>query len=85
MAAQVKKAVVGADLGHAEHLGEHAAQHSFFGGFGCAARGRRARAGLAAFKLPGRLEIVAEFPGTGLGKVSRKALAADIAAKLVKS
>lgn len=38
--------------------------------------------GLADYKVPDRLELVAEFPGTGVGKVSKKELAADIAAKL---
>lgn len=38
--------------------------------------------GLAGYKLPDRLEVVDAFPGTGVGKVSKKDLAADIAAKL---
>ncbi|GAA4436113.1 (2,3-dihydroxybenzoyl)adenylate synthase [Actinokineospora soli] len=38
--------------------------------------------GVADYKLPERLEVVAAFPGTGVGKVSKKDLAADIAAKL---
>ena len=38
--------------------------------------------GLADYKLPDRLEVVETFPGTGVGKVSKKDLAADIAAKL---
>jgi 2,3-dihydroxybenzoate-AMP ligase/pristinamycin I synthetase-1 len=35
--------------------------------------------GLADFKLPDRVEVVARFPLTGLGKVDKKALALDIA------
>lgn len=38
--------------------------------------------GLADYKLPDRLEIVDVFPGTGVGKVSKKDLMADITAKL---
>jgi 2,3-dihydroxybenzoate-AMP ligase len=38
--------------------------------------------GLAAHKLPDRLEIVDALPRTGAGKVDKRALAADIAAKL---
>nr|QEO73916.1 AMP-dependent synthetase and ligase [uncultured bacterium] len=38
--------------------------------------------GVADYKLPDRLEIVDAFPGTGVGKVSKKQLATDIAAKL---
>jgi 2,3-dihydroxybenzoate-AMP ligase len=37
--------------------------------------------GIASYKLPDRLEIVEELPLTGLGKVDKKALAADAAAK----
>ena len=37
--------------------------------------------GLAAFKLPDRLEVVESLPGTGLGKVDRKALAARAASQ----
>ncbi|MEU0374732.1 AMP-binding protein [Streptomyces sp. NPDC006283] len=40
----------------------------------------RAR-GLAAYKLPDHVEVVEAFPLTGLNKVDKKALAADIAAK----
>jgi 2,3-dihydroxybenzoate-AMP ligase len=39
-------------------------------------------AGLADYKLPDRLVIVGEFPLTGLGKVDKKALAADAAARV---
>lgn len=38
--------------------------------------------GLADYKMPDRLEVVDTFPGTGVGKVSKKELAADIAARL---
>ncbi len=38
--------------------------------------------GLADYKLPDRLELVEEFPLTGLGKVDKKALAARIAEKV---
>lgn len=41
-----------------------------------------ARSGIAAFKLPERLELVESFPLTAVGKVSKKALRDDIAAKL---
>ncbi len=41
----------------------------------------RAR-GLAAYKLPDRVEVVASFPLTGLNKVDKKALAARIAERL---
>jgi 2,3-dihydroxybenzoate-AMP ligase len=41
-----------------------------------------ARAGIAAFKLPERLELVQSFPLTAVGKVSKKALRDDIAAKV---
>jgi 2,3-dihydroxybenzoate-AMP ligase len=41
-----------------------------------------ARAGIAHFKLPERLELVDSFPLTAVGKVSKKALRDDIAAKL---
>ena len=40
--------------------------------------------GLAKFKLPERLEVVAEFPLTNVGKVSKKDLRADIEAKIEK-
>jgi 2,3-dihydroxybenzoate-AMP ligase len=40
------------------------------------------RAGLARFKLPERLEIVDRFPLTSVGKISKKDLRADIAARL---
>ncbi|MEU9608304.1 AMP-binding protein [Streptomyces sp. NPDC048057] len=38
--------------------------------------------GLAAFKLPERLEIVAALPLTGIGKIDKKALRADVAERL---
>lgn len=38
--------------------------------------------GLAKYKLPERVEVVAEFPLTNVGKISKKDLRADIAAKL---
>ncbi|KNB53597.1 (2,3-dihydroxybenzoyl)adenylate synthase [Streptomyces caatingaensis] len=38
--------------------------------------------GLAAFKIPDRIEFVAAFPQTGIGKVSKKDLRAAIAARL---
>ncbi|MEU1373586.1 (2,3-dihydroxybenzoyl)adenylate synthase [Streptomyces triculaminicus] len=38
--------------------------------------------GLAAFKVPDRVEFVAAFPQTGIGKVSKKDLRAAIAAQL---
>ncbi|WP_372410634.1 (2,3-dihydroxybenzoyl)adenylate synthase [Streptomyces luteireticuli] len=38
--------------------------------------------GLAAFKIPDRIEFVAAFPQTGIGKVSKKDLRAAIAAHL---
>ncbi|HWH01972.1 MAG TPA: AMP-binding protein [Pilimelia sp.] len=38
--------------------------------------------GLADYKLPDRLEVIERLPGTGVGKVDKNALAADIAAKL---
>jgi 2,3-dihydroxybenzoate-AMP ligase len=40
------------------------------------------RAGIARFKLPERLEIVDRFPLTSVGKISKKDLRADIAARL---
>jgi 2,3-dihydroxybenzoate-AMP ligase len=40
------------------------------------------RAGIARFKLPERLEIVDRFPLTTVGKISKKDLRADIAARL---
>ncbi|MFI1253057.1 (2,3-dihydroxybenzoyl)adenylate synthase [Streptomyces netropsis] len=41
--------------------------------------------GLAAYKVPDRVEFVEEFPQTGIGKVSKKDLRAAIAARLVTS
>jgi 2,3-dihydroxybenzoate-AMP ligase len=41
--------------------------------------------GLAEYKLPDRLEIVDELPLTGLGKVDKKALVADAAAKATET
>ncbi|MGX8909142.1 (2,3-dihydroxybenzoyl)adenylate synthase [Streptomyces netropsis] len=41
--------------------------------------------GLAAYKVPDRVEFVAEFPQTGIGKVSKKDLRAAIAARLATS
>ncbi|MEV4503955.1 (2,3-dihydroxybenzoyl)adenylate synthase [Streptomyces klenkii] len=38
--------------------------------------------GLAAFKVPDRVEFVTEFPQTGIGKVSKKDLRAAIAAQV---
>ncbi|MBB2940197.1 2,3-dihydroxybenzoate-AMP ligase [Amycolatopsis bartoniae] len=38
--------------------------------------------GIAKYKLPERLELVAELPLTGVGKVDRASLRADIAARL---
>lgn len=40
---------------------------------------------IAKFKLPERLEIVESFPVTGMGKVSKKALREQIAAKLASA
>ena len=40
------------------------------------------RAGIASFKFPERLELVESFPLTSVGKVSKKALREDVAAKL---
>jgi 2,3-dihydroxybenzoate-AMP ligase len=37
---------------------------------------------IAKFKLPERLEIVESFPLTGVGKISKKTLREQIAAKL---
>lgn len=37
--------------------------------------------GIARFKLPERLEVFAEFPRTSVGKVSKKDLAAEVAAR----
>jgi 2,3-dihydroxybenzoate-AMP ligase len=42
----------------------------------------RAR-GVAAFKVPDRIEVVAAFPQTGVGKVSRRELRAAVAASLI--
>lgn len=39
-------------------------------------------AGAARFKIPERLEIVAELPATKVGKINKKALRADIATRL---
>jgi 2,3-dihydroxybenzoate-AMP ligase len=41
--------------------------------------------GIAAFKLPDRLETVAEIPMTKVGKVDKKALRQDIAERLVSA
>ncbi|MEH1127371.1 (2,3-dihydroxybenzoyl)adenylate synthase [Micromonospora sp. CPCC 206061] len=41
--------------------------------------------GVADYKLPDRLEIVADLPLTGLGKIDKKALAADAATKAAGS
>ncbi|MEU2851676.1 (2,3-dihydroxybenzoyl)adenylate synthase [Streptomyces syringium] len=41
--------------------------------------------GLAAYKVPDRVEFVAQFPQTGIGKVSKKDLRAAIAARLAAS
>jgi 2,3-dihydroxybenzoate-AMP ligase len=38
--------------------------------------------GVAKFKLPERLELIDELPVTKVGKVDKKALRADIAARL---
>ena len=38
--------------------------------------------GVADYKLPDRVLVVASLPGTGVGKVDKKALAADIAGRL---
>jgi 2,3-dihydroxybenzoate-AMP ligase len=40
--------------------------------------------GVAAFKVPDRVEVVAAFPQTGVGKVSRRELRAALAASLTK-
>ncbi|MCC6608127.1 MAG: AMP-binding protein [Burkholderiales bacterium] len=45
-------------------------------------RGFLARAGIAHFKLPERLELMENFPLTAVGKVSKKALREGVAAKL---
>jgi 2,3-dihydroxybenzoate-AMP ligase len=42
-------------------------------------------AGVAAFKLPERLELVAELPATKVGKIDKKALRADVAARVAAS
>jgi 2,3-dihydroxybenzoate-AMP ligase len=39
--------------------------------------------GMAAFKVPDRVEVVEAFPQTGVGKVSRRALRAAVAASLI--
>jgi 2,3-dihydroxybenzoate-AMP ligase len=39
--------------------------------------------GVAAFKVPDRVEVVAAFPQTGVGKVSRRELRAAVAASLI--
>ncbi len=41
-------------------------------------------AGVARFKWPERLEIVPELPATKVGKIDKKALRADIAARLAR-
>jgi 2,3-dihydroxybenzoate-AMP ligase len=41
-------------------------------------------AGVARFKWPERLVIVAELPATKVGKIDKKALRADIAARLAR-
>lgn len=38
--------------------------------------------GLAAYKIPDRIEFVAQFPKTGVGKISKKHLRQDIEARL---
>lgn len=38
--------------------------------------------GLAAYKIPDRVEMVEDFPQTGVGKVSKKELRAAIAEKM---
>ena len=40
-------------------------------------------AGISKFKLPERLEVVERFPLTTVGKISKKGLREDIAAKLL--
>jgi 2,3-dihydroxybenzoate-AMP ligase len=40
--------------------------------------------GVAAFKVPDRVEVVARFPQTGVGKVSRRDLRAAVAASLAE-
>jgi len=39
---------------------------------------------IAKFKLPERLEVLADFPVSAFGKVSKKALSEMVAAKLVQ-
>lgn len=41
--------------------------------------------GVAAFKVPDRVEVVAAFPQTGVGKVSRRELRAAVAASLIEA
>ncbi len=41
-----------------------------------------AAAGVATFKWPERLEIIAELPATKVGKIEKKALREDIARRL---
>jgi 2,3-dihydroxybenzoate-AMP ligase len=41
------------------------------------------RRGIAAFKVPDRVEVVGAFPQTGVGKVSRRELRAAVAASLL--
>jgi 2,3-dihydroxybenzoate-AMP ligase len=38
--------------------------------------------GLATYKIPDRIEFVSQFPKTSVGKVSKKQLRHDIAARL---
>jgi 2,3-dihydroxybenzoate-AMP ligase len=45
-------------------------------------RGAMDAAGVARFKLPERLELVDELPTTKVGKIDKKALRADVAARL---
>jgi 2,3-dihydroxybenzoate-AMP ligase len=40
--------------------------------------------GVAAFKVPDRVDVVAAFPQTGVGKVSRRELRAAVAASLIE-
>ncbi len=42
-----------------------------------------ATAGVATFKWPERLEIIAELPATKVGKIDKKALREDIARRLM--
>ncbi len=47
-------------------------------------RAAMAAVGVARFKWPERLEIVPELPATKVGKIDKKALRADIAARLAR-